>query len=197
MPRHVDVHDAPPIVDEDDEDEQDPAGERRDREEVDRDSRAEMVLEERAPALRGWLPPPRHQPRDRPLRDLKPQLQQFPMDARRTPEWVSRRPSPGPGVGRRRRSEADRRADAIGVSSTTRSRGDARRQPSRVGRPSRPTSSRAIPIAVQSRTVDRSDEWGASVGCAGTKPTADAAPGFREPKCGVGSRERSGAEQRG
>src|SRR5215204_3579172 len=88
MPRHVDVHDAAPIVGEDDEDEQDPAGERRDREEVDRDRRAEMVLEERAPALTGWRPPPRHQPRDRPLRDLKPQLQQFPMDARRTPEWV-------------------------------------------------------------------------------------------------------------
>ena len=56
MPRHVDMQDAAPIVGEDDEDEQDPAGERRHREEVDRDGRAEMVLEEGAPALRGWLP---------------------------------------------------------------------------------------------------------------------------------------------
>jgi hypothetical protein len=46
MPRHVDVHDAAPIVVEDDENEQDPAGECGDREEVDRDRRAEMVLEE-------------------------------------------------------------------------------------------------------------------------------------------------------
>jgi len=57
MPRHVDVHDAALIVGEDDEDEQDPAGERRDREEVDRDRRAEMVVEERAPALRGVASP--------------------------------------------------------------------------------------------------------------------------------------------
>ena len=88
MPRHVDMQDAAPIVGEDDEDEQDPAGERGHREEVDRDGRAEMVLEERAPGLRGWLPPPRHQPRNRPLRDVEPQLQQLPMDARRAPEWV-------------------------------------------------------------------------------------------------------------
>ena len=37
MPRHVDVQDAAPIVGKDDEDERDPAGERGDREEVDRD----------------------------------------------------------------------------------------------------------------------------------------------------------------
>ena len=60
MPRDVDVQDAATIVGEDDDDEQDPAGECGDREEVDRDRRAEMVLEERTPALRGWLPPPRH-----------------------------------------------------------------------------------------------------------------------------------------
>ena len=86
--RHVDMQDVAPIVGEDDEDEQDPAGERRDREEVDRDRRAEMVGEERAPALRGWPPPTRHQPRNGPLGDVEPQLQQFPMDARRAPEGV-------------------------------------------------------------------------------------------------------------
>src|SRR5215207_1498294 len=88
LPRHVEVHDAAPIVGEDDEDEEDPAGECGDCEEVDRDRGAEMVLKEGAPALRGWPRSARHLPRNRPLRDLEPQLQQFPMDARRAPEWV-------------------------------------------------------------------------------------------------------------
>jgi hypothetical protein len=56
-----------------------------------------MVLEERAPALRGWLPPPRHQPRNGPLGDVEPQLQQLPMDARRAPKWVRDGHPPGPG----------------------------------------------------------------------------------------------------
>jgi hypothetical protein len=45
--------------------------------------------------------------------------------------------------------------------------------------------------------LGRTNEWRASVGCAGRQPTAAAEPGSREPECGVGSRERSGAEQRG
>jgi len=87
MPCHVDVQDTAPIVGEGDEDEQDPAGERRDREEVDRDRRTEMVRKE-APSLRGWFAPPRHQPRNRPLGDVEAQLHQLPMDARRALEWV-------------------------------------------------------------------------------------------------------------
>ena len=37
MPRHVNMQDPAPVVSEDDEDEEDAAGERRHREEVDRD----------------------------------------------------------------------------------------------------------------------------------------------------------------
>jgi hypothetical protein len=52
MPGHVNMQDPAPVVSEDDEDEEDAAGERRHREEVDRDGRAEVILEEGAPALR-------------------------------------------------------------------------------------------------------------------------------------------------
>jgi hypothetical protein len=55
MLRHVDMQDAAPVVGEDDEDKQDLAGECRDPEEVDRDGRAEVVLEECAPGLQGGL----------------------------------------------------------------------------------------------------------------------------------------------
>jgi hypothetical protein len=47
-----------------------------------------MVLEERPPSLRGWRPPARHQPGDRPLRDLESQLQQLSVNTRRTPKRV-------------------------------------------------------------------------------------------------------------
>ena len=66
-----------------------------------------------------------------------------------------------------------------------RSRGDARRRPSRVGRPPGPISSGALPIAARSKTADQTNEWQASVGCAGRQPTAAAAPVSRELECGV------------
>ena len=88
MPRDVDMQDVSPIVGKDDEDQQDPAGKRGHGEEVDGDGGAEMVLEERPPRLRRWRSPTRHQPRDRPLRNCEPQLQQFPMDPRRAPQRV-------------------------------------------------------------------------------------------------------------
>jgi hypothetical protein len=40
MPRHVDMQYAAPVMGEDDEEKQDPAGERGNREEIDRDGRA-------------------------------------------------------------------------------------------------------------------------------------------------------------
>jgi hypothetical protein len=48
------MQDAPPVVGEDDEHEENPAGERGYREEVDGDGGADMVLEERPPAI--WIP---------------------------------------------------------------------------------------------------------------------------------------------
>ena len=47
-----------------------------------------MVLEEGAPGLRGSRPPSRHQPGDRPLRDLESQLQQLSVNTRRAPKRV-------------------------------------------------------------------------------------------------------------
>ena len=113
------------------------------------------------------------------------------------PRVGSRRPSPGPGVGSRRRPSGDHRAVATGGSSTTRSRGDATPRPWRVGRPPRPISNPATRLAVRSRTADRTNPWWASVGCADREPAAAVAPGSREPDCGVGLREQSVAEQRG
>ena len=82
------MQDPAPVVGEDDEDEGDAAGERGHRGEVHRDLRAEVILKEGAPALSGWRLPAGHQPRDRPVRDPEPELQQFPVDPRRAPEWV-------------------------------------------------------------------------------------------------------------
>jgi hypothetical protein len=51
MPRDVDVNDAATLVGEHDEDELEPALDRRDREEVHRDGRPEVIVEERTPGL--------------------------------------------------------------------------------------------------------------------------------------------------
>jgi hypothetical protein len=76
------------IVGKDDKREQDSARECGHREEINSDGRLQMVREEGAPTLRAWFLPRRHQPRNRSLRDLEPQLQQFSMDPRCAPEGV-------------------------------------------------------------------------------------------------------------
>ena len=53
-------------------------------EEVDRDQVGDMVGEERAPGLRGLGAPLRHEPGDGALGDIDTELQEFPVDARRT-----------------------------------------------------------------------------------------------------------------
>src|SRR2546426_11927075 len=50
-----------------------------------------LFRSESAPGLRGWLRPARHETCDGPLRNLEPQLEQFAMDARRTPESICER----------------------------------------------------------------------------------------------------------
>ena len=87
MARHVEMEDPTPVVGKDDEHEQDSARQRGHREEIDRDGRVEVVREEGAPALRGWLLPPRHQPRNRPLRDLNPSFNNSP--------WIRGAPQSG------------------------------------------------------------------------------------------------------
>jgi hypothetical protein len=56
----VEVEDTPPMVGEDDQNEEDPQSSGRNREEFDRDEVPDMVGEERSPGLRGGCAPLRH-----------------------------------------------------------------------------------------------------------------------------------------
>src|SRR3989442_14530980 len=60
-------------------------------EEVDRDEVGEMVPEERAPRLRGRFRATRHEPGDAALRDVEPELEQFAVNAWRSPERIRER----------------------------------------------------------------------------------------------------------
>lgn len=65
-----------------------------------------MVLEERPPCLRGWPPPARHQPRNRPLRHVESELHQLPVNTRRAPQRV-------------RSGHLSRQASRVGVDTRT------------------------------------------------------------------------------
>ena len=78
------VDDPTTVVGEDDEDEQDTETGGGHGEEVDRDQVRDIVGEERAPGLRGLEAPLRHEPGDGALGDIDTELQEFPVDARRT-----------------------------------------------------------------------------------------------------------------
>ena len=90
MLRHVEGPDAPPMVGEDDEDEQDTEAGGGHGEEVDRDHVGDMVSEERAPGLRGLGAPLRHEPGDGALGHLEAQRQEFAMDSGSTPQRIGR-----------------------------------------------------------------------------------------------------------
>src|SRR5919106_2897759 len=79
---HVEVDDAPAVVGEDDEDEEDAETSGRHGEEVDRDQVGDVVGEERPPGLRGLGLTLRHEPGDGPLGDLDAELQKLSVDAR-------------------------------------------------------------------------------------------------------------------
>src|SRR5712664_52060 len=66
-------------------------GRRRHDEEVNGGKVGDVVLEERSPSLRGWLPAARHETRNGPLRNVEPQLEQFAMNAGRAPERIGER----------------------------------------------------------------------------------------------------------
>jgi hypothetical protein len=68
-----------------------PEGRSRHDEEVDGDEVGEVVLEERAPGLRGWLRATRHEPGNSSLRDVEPELEQLAVDTRRAPERIGER----------------------------------------------------------------------------------------------------------
>jgi hypothetical protein len=86
----VEVHDAPTIVGEHDEDEEDAPAGRGHREEVYGDKIGDVVGKERPPRLRGRPTSLRHQPGDGALGDVDTELQEFSVDARGAPEWVRR-----------------------------------------------------------------------------------------------------------
>ena len=85
---HVEVDDAPAVVGEDDEDEEDAEASGRHGEEVDRDQVGDVVSEERPPGLRRLGLTLRHEPGDGPLGDLDAELQKLSVDARGAPERI-------------------------------------------------------------------------------------------------------------
>jgi hypothetical protein len=84
----LEVDDAPTVVGEHDEDEEDAQARGGDGEEVDGDQFPGMVGEERPPGLRRLGTPPRHEARHGTLGHLDTDLQELTMDARGTPKRV-------------------------------------------------------------------------------------------------------------
>jgi hypothetical protein len=94
----VEVKDAPAMVGEDDEDEEDAQVRGGNGEEVDRDEVPDMVGEERSPGLRGGCAPLRHQPGDGALPHLEAELEQFAMESGSAPQGIGRGHSPDQGA---------------------------------------------------------------------------------------------------
>ncbi len=72
-----------------DEDERNGEGGRWQHKEIGRDEAADVVVEERPPRLRRWLPMPHHVPRYSRLRCVDSQLHEFAVDARSAPKMGS------------------------------------------------------------------------------------------------------------
>ena len=87
---HVEVQDAPPMVGEHDQDEEDAQVSGGHGEEVDRDQVADVVGEERAPGLRRRGAPLRDQPGDGALGHVDSELQEFAMDSGGAPQGIGR-----------------------------------------------------------------------------------------------------------
>src|SRR5215470_15830704 len=91
--RDLEAEDLPPVVTDDKEAIQNTKGERRHREEVHRCNRLAMIAQEGEPALRR-IGSSRSAPkpsRDRRLGEIETQLEQLPVNARRSPRWILRR----------------------------------------------------------------------------------------------------------
>src|SRR6266404_2800783 len=87
----VEVHDLAAMMQQEHQHVEHAKGSGRHDEEVDRDEVGEVVLEERAPSLRGRFHATRHEPGDASLRDVKTELEQFAVDAWRAPERIRER----------------------------------------------------------------------------------------------------------
>jgi len=85
---HVEVEDAPTVVGEHDQDEEDAEASGGHGEEIDRDQVTDMIGEKSSPSL-GWRGASlRKQARDRPLSHVYAELRELAMDSRGAPEWV-------------------------------------------------------------------------------------------------------------
>src|SRR6267378_1312525 len=84
----IEVEDAPAVMGEDDQNEEDAPASGRNGEEVDRDEVADMVGEEGSPGLRRGRAALREQAGDGALGDVDAELQEFAVNSRRTPERV-------------------------------------------------------------------------------------------------------------
>lgn len=84
------MDDAPAVVGEQHEDEEDAARNRRDREEVHRDESGHVIGQGRAPSLSGWAAAPPEQSRDRALGNIQAELAQFAMNPWCAPERIDR-----------------------------------------------------------------------------------------------------------
>ena len=83
-----DVHDAPPIVRQDDQHKQKSIRHGRDDEEIGGHDLGAVIREKRAPGLGGWSPTPNQVFRDRRLTDVDAELQEFAVETWRTPQRV-------------------------------------------------------------------------------------------------------------
>ena len=85
---HVEVDDAPAMVNEHDENEEDAQARGGHREEIEGDQASDMVVEERPPGLRRPGAPLRHEPGDGTLGHVDAELQELAMDSWGAPEGV-------------------------------------------------------------------------------------------------------------
>jgi hypothetical protein len=88
--RHIEMQDLTPVVADDEKAVQNTKSERWDGEKVRRSNGLAMVSEERQPSLhRVWISRGSPDPsRDTPFREIENQLEQFAMNARRSPGWI-------------------------------------------------------------------------------------------------------------
>ena len=87
----VKVHELAAMMHQDHEHVEYSEGRGRNHEEVDGDEIGEVILEERAPGLRGWLFATRHESGNGALRDVETELEQLAVNAWRAPERVRQR----------------------------------------------------------------------------------------------------------
>src|SRR5882724_7715950 len=87
---HIEVQDLTPVVADDKKAIQSSKGERWDGKEVHCSDGLAMIPEERQPSLRGvWISRGSPDPsRDTPFREIETQLEQFAVNARRSPSWI-------------------------------------------------------------------------------------------------------------